>query len=623
MSSAKIPGSDTDDTDSAAIRGGTDGTLIGNVSDALKVSAAQSGTWNLTNISGTVSLPTGAATETTLSALNGKIPSGLTVTSTRLLVDGSGVTQPVSGTVTANQGGTWNITNISGTISLPTGAATSALQTTGNTSLSTIATALTLAQGSTTSGQTGALTLAAVTTAAPSYTTGQTSPLSLTIAGALRVDGSAVNQPIALTSSAVTSGSLTATNQLVQLNGVFNSYWIYISGSWAGSLTAERSDDGTNGWTSCPMFDASADFIYNAVTANAQVRVAGGPGFFRIRAALITSGSASVQIVGSLGINTVSVTNQSASSLKAVVQLEDSSGNTITHGQNTMANSLPVVIASDQSAIPVSQSGTWNLTNISGTISLPTGAATSALQTTGNTSLASIVTALTLAQGSTTSGQTGSLTLGAVTTAAPSYTNAQTSPLSLTPAGALRVDGSGVTQPVSGSVTSVPGDGTKQSYSAAATGIVTVANATDVFTITGSATKTVRITTISVSGTTTAGSGASIPLAIIKRSTADSSGTPATSTNVPHDSNNAAATAVVKSYTANPTLGTAVGTIRSARLEIPAVGGTEQPVTYDFGTRPAQAVVLRGTSEQLCINFGGSVTITTPVISFDVEWTEE
>lgn len=29
----------------------------------------------------------------------------------RMRVDGSGVTQPVSGTVTANQGGTWNVTN--------------------------------------------------------------------------------------------------------------------------------------------------------------------------------------------------------------------------------------------------------------------------------------------------------------------------------------------------------------------------------------------------------------------------------------------------------------------------------------------------------------------------------
>jgi hypothetical protein len=45
-------------------------------------------------------LPTGAATETTLSTLNTKIPT-LTAASSRLLVDGSGVTQPVSGTVTA------------------------------------------------------------------------------------------------------------------------------------------------------------------------------------------------------------------------------------------------------------------------------------------------------------------------------------------------------------------------------------------------------------------------------------------------------------------------------------------------------------------------------------------
>lgn len=52
------------------------------------------------------------------------------------------------------------------------------------------------------------------------------------------------------------------------------------------------------------------------------------------------------------------------------------------NGQATMANSEPVVIASDQGAIPASQSGTWNVTNISGTVSLPTGASTSANQTT-------------------------------------------------------------------------------------------------------------------------------------------------------------------------------------------------------------------------------------------------
>lgn len=80
-------------------------------------------------------LPTGAATETTLSALNTKVPSGLTVSSTRLLVDGSGVTQPVSGsvsvsnfpatqavsgTVAATQSGIWSTRTLDGSGSLIT-----------------------------------------------------------------------------------------------------------------------------------------------------------------------------------------------------------------------------------------------------------------------------------------------------------------------------------------------------------------------------------------------------------------------------------------------------------------------------------------------------------------------
>lgn len=63
-------------------------------------------------------LPTGASTEATLSTLNGKIPSNLTVTATRLLVDGSGVTQPVSisGTVATTSGAatTSSVTSVSG-----------------------------------------------------------------------------------------------------------------------------------------------------------------------------------------------------------------------------------------------------------------------------------------------------------------------------------------------------------------------------------------------------------------------------------------------------------------------------------------------------------------------------
>lgn len=64
-----------------------------------------------------------------------------------------------------------------------------------------------------------------------------------------------------------------------------------------------------------------------------------------------------------------------------------------TLGQKTMVNSTGVVIASDQSSIPVT--GTfWQATQpvSAASLPLPTGAATSALQTTGNTSLGSIDT---------------------------------------------------------------------------------------------------------------------------------------------------------------------------------------------------------------------------------------
>lgn len=91
--------------------------------------------------------------------------------STALKVDGSAVTQPISGTVTSNIG------------------------TTNGLALDASVSGLSLAQASTTSGQKGVLLQGAVTTAAPSYTTAQTSPLSLTTTGSLRVDGSAVAQP--------------------------------------------------------------------------------------------------------------------------------------------------------------------------------------------------------------------------------------------------------------------------------------------------------------------------------------------------------------------------------------------------------------------------------------------
>lgn len=77
------------------------------------------------------------------------------------------------------------------------------------------------------------------------------------------------------------------------------------------------------------------------------------------------------------------------------INLKQINGNTTSTGNGTAGTGVQrVTIASDNTAFSVNaiQSGTWNITNISGTISLPTGASTSALQTTGNTSLATIAT---------------------------------------------------------------------------------------------------------------------------------------------------------------------------------------------------------------------------------------
>lgn len=106
-------------------------------------------------------------------------------------------------------------------------------------------------------------------------------------------------------------------------------------------------------------------------------------------------------------------------------------------GQNTMANSLPVAIASNQTAIPVTQSGTWNITNITGTVSLPTGAATESTLSTLN--------------GKVTACNTGAVT---ISTALPAGTNniGDVDVASLPPVVATTYSTSSVTSVVSAAV---------------------------------------------------------------------------------------------------------------------------------------------------------------------------
>lgn len=205
-----------------------------------------------------------------------------------------------------------------------------------------------------------------------------------------------------------------------------------------------------------------------------------------------------------------------------------------------------------------------------------------------------------------------------------------------TVSGSVSVSNFPATQPVSGTVTinpltttsiinanAIPVDSTKATYSAtSAIGFASVATAQDIFTITGSASKTLRILRIGFSATQT--TAAAVNVSLLKRSTANTAGTSAAANRVPHDSTDAAASGTVLNYTANPTAGTLVGILRAVRAFIPtaSLAAASQYYEFNFADRPEKAPVLRGTSEVLALNLGG-VTVAGGAWTCFVTWTEE
>jgi hypothetical protein len=156
-------------------------------------------------------------------------------------------------------------------------------------------------------------------------------------------------------------------------------------------------------------------------------------------------------------------------------------------------------------------------------------------------------------------------------------------------------------------------------YSAATNNFAIATTATDVFRILGSGSKTVRVKRLKVSGRTTSGSPVACVIKVLKYSTANTGGTSVTTTVVPIDSNSAAGTATVNHYTANPTLGTLIGNIDTRSITFQSVGlSPAGELIFDFSENP---VVLRGTSQQLSINFN-STSVTGSSICCVVEWDE-
>jgi hypothetical protein len=185
-----------------------------------------------------------------------------------------------------------------------------------------------------------------------------------------------------------------------------------------------------------------------------------------------------------------------------------------------------------------------------------------------------------------------------------SYTPATSNPQAYIPIAAIQVEGQ------------------KTTYRASFTGLSPVSSATDVITISGNATKIVRPRRIELSGVAT--SAAVVDAQLLIRSTANSGGTSSTPTVVALDSSDPAGTAVVTTYTANPTtLGTLVGQIGSIKLPLAASPGTPPLVAVDFGTRNCRPVTLRGAAQLLCVNFNAETVGAGGSLNGMVEWTEE
>lgn len=167
-------------------------------------------------------------------------------------------------------------------------------------------------------------------------------------------------------------------------------------------------------------------------------------------------------------------------------------------------------------------------------------------------------------------------------------------------------------------------------YLVAGTGFVSYATPTDMFSISGSDTKTVRIINVTLAIQSTA--IASATWFWIKRTTADTGGSPTTPTPIAIDSTDGAATAVVKLFTAAPSaLGTSAGNLLVQTIATAALTGTATimiPMNYLNGgfltncqsfNKP---LTLHGSAESFCLNFNGAALPAGFTGQYLISWTE-
>lgn len=182
-----------------------------------------------------------------------------------------------------------------------------------------------------------------------------------------------------------------------------------------------------------------------------------------------------------------------------------------------------------------------------------------------------------------------------------------------------RIDGSAAT----------PGDNVA-TYHAATSAFSPPATPTDVFTITGSLLRVVRVLRLGFTSTqSTAGTN---DWFLLKRSSPDSSGLGVTVTSIFADRKPGASVLTqVQGWTANPTVGNLVGLIWHAAVYTPLPAETLEDTgddqvggaIVDFKRYYGEPLILRDNLDTLALNFNGAALPTGLSVRCWVEWSED
>lgn len=176
--------------------------------------------------------------------------------------------------------------------------------------------------------------------------------------------------------------------------------------------------------------------------------------------------------------------------------------------------------------------------------------------------------------------------------------------------------------------TYVDSGGLKNTYSATAIGLAPGATATDIACLTGSSSKVVKLTKISLSGTSS--TLVTVPVKITKNASVDSGGTNGSSGAAPVayalNSTFSAATATATSYTASPTVNDSTpGIIDAAAVTFPITSSAVAVTTrvFEWGLRGGESQpTLNSTAQQICVNLN-STSVAAGLLNISFTWTEE